>query len=124
MKVKVVLGIVAIMVGVAGVSSFRSFQVNTMQDLYEMNLSKANLAEILSATLQIEISLPIDANSDRFVRAKGLGSLVWDGEETLLVTHNHWGDVLKEKALVAFYDTDGRLIKTISGLEFKSWGLS
>jgi hypothetical protein len=120
MKVKVVLGIVAIMVGVAGVSSFRSFQVNAIRDLYEMNLSKVDQAEILSATLQIEISVPIDSGGDRFVRAKGLGSLVRDGEETLLVTHNHWGDVLKENAIVAFFDIEGRLIKTISGLEFKS----
>jgi hypothetical protein len=122
MKVKVVLGIVAIMVGVAGFSSFRSIQVNAMRDLYEMN-HKVDQAEILSATLQIEISVPIDSGGDRFVRAKGLGSLVRDGEETLLVTHNHWGDVFKEEATVVFYDTEGRLIKAISGSEFKSLAL-
>jgi len=45
----------------------------------------------LGATLQIEITVPVDASGKRLVKADGLGSLVWDGENTLLVTHNHWG---------------------------------
>jgi hypothetical protein len=53
-------------------------------------------------------------------KGKGLGSLVQDGEKTLLVTHNHWGEILQERADVKFYDAHGQLVKTMSGSEFIS----
>ena len=91
-----------------------------MRDISEPNQNEADQAEILSATLQIEISVSTDASGLRVVQADGLGSLVWDGEETLLVTNNHWGEVLQEKSIVVLYDAQGRMVKTMSGSDFIS----
>ena len=120
MKVKVVLSAITIMVGVAGFGFFQSYQAHAMRDVFDSNLNEAHQAGFLGAILQIEITVPVDASGKRLVKADGLGSLVWDGENTLLVTHNHWGEVLQEKSMVAFYDTQGQLVKSMSGSEFFS----
>jgi hypothetical protein len=118
MKVKVVLSAITMIVGIAGFSFFQSSQAHAMRDIPEPNHSGSEQAKILGATLQIEISVPVDANGEWIAKAKGLGSLVWDGEKNLLVTHNHWGEVLQEKSVVVFYDAKGRMVKTMSGFEF------
>ena len=119
MKIKGVLGII-ITVGVTGLGFFQSFQAHSMKDSYEAKPNQTDQAKILNATLQIEISISTDASGSRSVKGKSLGSLVWDGEKTLLVTHNHWGEILQEQAAVKFYDAHGRLVKTMSGSEFIS----
>jgi hypothetical protein len=120
MKVKVVLSVITIMVGMAGLGFFQSYQAHAMPDNSEPNLNEADQVKILSATLQIEITVPLDSSGKRLVKAEGLGSLAWDGEKTLLVTHNHWGEALQEKSTVTFYDGQGNLVKSISGAEFIS----
>jgi hypothetical protein len=53
--------------------------------------------QIWNATLQIKMEIP-HPDQDKtgvLLRAKGLGSLVQMGEEILLVTHNHWGEILQ-----------------------------
>jgi len=120
MKVKVVWSVSTTMVGVASLGFFHSYQAHATQNSSKSNLDRDDHAEILNATLQIEISVPVDDSGKRIVKADGLGSLVWDGENTLLVTHNHWGEVLQEKSVVAFYDAQGKLMKSMSGSEFIS----
>ena len=120
MKVKTVLGILAIIIGVAVFSFFQFFQANAMHDPTVINLNAVDRAAILSATLQIEISIQADEHGQKYIKAEGLGSLVWDGERTLLVTHNHWGETLQENATVKLYDAYGHPVKTMSGSEFIS----
>jgi hypothetical protein len=108
------------MVGIAGFGFFQSYQAHDKQYISEPNLNWGDQAKILSATLQIEISVPADTSGEWLVIADGLGSLVWDGEKTLLITHNHWGEILQEKSVVAFYDAQGRMVKTMFGSEFIS----
>lgn len=120
MKIKGVLGIIIITVGVTGLGFFQSFQAHSMKDSYGVKPNQTDQTEILNSTLQIEISISTDAKGSRTVKGKGLGSLIWDGETTLLVTHNHWGETLQEKAIVKFYDANGQLVKTMSGSEFIS----
>jgi len=120
MKHKVVLSVITIMVGAIGFGFFQSYQAHAMHDSTGLNLNDGGQAKILGATLQIEISVPVDASGKKLVKVDGLGSLVWDGEETLLVTHNHWGEVLQEKSVVTFYDAQGRMVKTLSGSKFIS----
>jgi hypothetical protein len=120
MKIKGVLGIIIITVGVSGLGFFQSFQAHSMKDSYEVKPNQTDQVKILNATLQIEISISIDAKGSGTVKGKGLASLVWDGERTLLVTHNHWGEILQERADVKFYDARGQLVKTMSGSEFIS----
>ena len=115
MKVKVILSIITIMVGATVFGFFQAYQAHAEQDL-----DRSDQAEILDATLQIEITVPVDASGKRLLKAEGLGSLVWDGKQALLVTHNHWGEVLQEKSQVVLYDAQGRMVKTMSGSEFIS----
>ncbi len=118
MKGIVVLGVIAVLLGMFGAGFFQSVQAYAMPD--EPEHKPGNLTDILNATLQIEISLPLDDSGLKVLQAQGLGSLVKEGEETLLVTHNHWGEALQERSVVTFYDTRGQRVTTISGSEFLS----
>ena len=112
--------VVIVILGIVGFSLSQSFQANAMHagDAQALNVLADN--EILSATLQIKISLPVDASGLRLRTADGLASLVREGDEILLVTHNHWGDVLQEGAMVEIFDASGRKVKSMSGAEFIS----
>lgn len=120
MSVRSVFGFVAILAGVAGISFFQIFQVHGMQVLSKPDLNMDDQAEILGATMQIKVSVLVDASGLRLVQAEGLASLISDGKETLLVTHNHWGNILQEKAVVELYDVQGQLVKKMSGSDFIS----
>jgi hypothetical protein len=123
MKVKFLLGVVVLLTGLAGYVFFHASQGQSMQNLADQINNKTGSVEspeILGTTLQIEVTLPYDASGDRFVVAKGLGSLIRNGGVMFLVTHNHWGDILRGGSAVTFYDVDGDLLKTMSGSEFKT----
>jgi hypothetical protein len=49
----------------------------------------------------------------------GLGTLVATDQGVLIVTHDHWGDVLEIADVVEFRDASGRPLQTITGLEFR-----
>lgn len=119
MKVKIVLGVVALL---SGLSGYVFSQAQSMQSPFSQIVNKNELAdspEILNATLQIEATLPDDADGDRFVIARGLGSLIRNDGAMYLVTHNHWGNILRKGCVVAIYDVHGKLLKTMSASEFK-----
>jgi hypothetical protein len=103
---------------VIGFGYLQSTQAQAMDEFHGQNFNDRAKAEILSATLQIEISVPVDDSGLKVANGKGLASLVRDGEKTLLVTHNHWGEILQEKASVAFYTLEGSPLITVSGSEF------
>jgi hypothetical protein len=64
--------------------------------------------------------LPAGSKSiDDQLMATGLGSLIQDGKETLLITHNHWGEVLSDKTVVTFYDVGHNVLAIMLGKEFK-----
>lgn len=54
----------------------------------------------------------------------GIGSLIQINGEILLVTHNHWGEMLQDMTIVEFRDADNQMIKPIFGKEFKELILS
>ena len=76
-------------------------------------------AQILNSTVQIRLFAPlpcpqtddVPANcGGQYVMAQGLGSMVlWD-EVKVIVTHNHWGDMLKDAEYVQIHDAQGNLI--------------
>ncbi len=86
-------------------------------------------AQILNSTVQIRLFAPlpcpqtdgVQANcGGQYVMAQGLGSMVlWDGA-TVIVTHNHWGDMLKDAEYLQFHDAQGNLIMKMWMDEFTS----
>jgi hypothetical protein len=52
--------------------------------------------------------------------AYDMATLVKIQNENFLVTHNHWGDMLKDMNILELRDADNKLIQLIYGSEFKS----
>jgi hypothetical protein len=59
------------------------------------------------------------AGQQSYCLAHGLGTLVLTGQGLLIVTHDHWADVLESADLVQFRDADGKILQTVTGLEFR-----
>ena len=85
---------------------------------------------ILNTTLQIKLFAPLpdvetgagqsDSESKSYVMAKGLGTLVrWQGERVIM-THNHWGAMLKDAEYVTIHDADNKLLVKLALNEFTS----
>jgi hypothetical protein len=85
---------------------------------------------ILNTTLQIKLFAPLPSTeieaegseivSKSYVMAKGLGTLVrWQGEQ-VIVTHNHWGDMLKDAEYVTIHDAANKLLVKLALNEFTS----
>ena len=118
MKAKILFGIMTVLLGFAFVHFARN--VNKLAGSDQANSIEEH-EQIWNATLQIKMEIP-HPDKDRggaVLRAKGLGSLVQCGGETLLVTHNHWGEFLQDTAAIEFRDGGNQLLKVISGFEFK-----
>jgi hypothetical protein len=69
-----------------------------------------NHTEILQATVRIEIK----AYNDRLI-GHALGSLIQVDDEVMVVTHNHWGPLLNEEAIIELRSEDRRLLATETG---------
>jgi hypothetical protein len=84
---------------------------------------EAEIARIRNATLLIRMQAPKIQNTVRstLVIGFGIGSLIQLNGEILLVTHNHWGELLQDVSLVEFRNADNQMIIPILGYEFKKW---
>ncbi len=51
--------------------------------------------------------------------AQGLGTLIQNGQEIQIITHNQWGDLLKTAEFVRFHDAYGGLLLEINGAMFR-----
>jgi len=119
MIVKLISTVMAVLVGVAflqatfGIKRAASHPISGI-DHYGQ--------EILDATIQISIVISIidETSSVNKIRGIGLGSLVNHKGQTLLVTHNHWGEFLQDAAEVEISDASHRMLRKISGSEFIS----
>lgn len=81
---------------------------------------EVNREAILAATLQIiiETRLKTEAHPEgEQAIGIGLGTLVRSGGETLILTHNHWGEVLQSTSLVEFRDAGNNLLMRTLGAE-------
>ncbi len=84
---------------------------------------EAEIAKIRSATLLIRMQAPKEQNiiGADLIIGLGMGSIIRLNNEILLVTHNHWGELLQDVSLVEFRNADNQIILPILGYEFKSW---
>lgn len=85
---------------------------------------------ILNRTLQIRLFAPLqtaenessapDNGNKSYVMAQGLGTLVrWQGEK-VIVTHNHWGEMLQAAEYVTIHDAHGMRLLKVALNEFTS----
>ncbi|MFN2195215.1 MAG: hypothetical protein ACK2UW_03730 [Anaerolineales bacterium] len=72
-------------------------------------------SEILAASLQISMQALLEGEP---VIANGLGTLIQGQDETLIVTHNHWGAVLQDTSMIEFRDAHNTLLVRTMGIEF------
>ena len=87
-------------------------------------------AQILNSTVQISMYAPLpnepldggqaDGAHKSYVMANGFGSMVlWKGE-AVIVTHNHWGEMLQDAEYVKIHDAYGNFLLKLERDEFTS----
>ena len=84
------------------------------------NRSEEN-EKIYNATVLIRMQTPQNQNvvGMGVFLGLGIGSLIQINGEILLVTHNHWGEMLQDLTIVEFRNADNQMIKPIFGKDFK-----
>lgn len=84
------------------------------------------ITEIRNATVLIRMQSPQmeKVNGLGVFLGSGIGSLIRINEEILLVTHNHWGEMLQDLTIVEFRTADSQMIVPLFGKDFKKLILS
>ena len=90
-------------------------------------LSEAQMQEnALAATVQIRLAAPLvddtgqPASLLQYEVADSLGTLVTDGANNWIITHDHWGDFIVSATSVTFSDASGRLLLEMDALTFRN----
>ena len=60
------------------------------------------------------------ARTNRYIVADGLGALVTQGEERLIITHDHWSLLDRDLGKVQFGDATGELLLEVELIDFKN----
>ena len=120
-----ILGVLAILLNFVQSEGVRKVEIQFLANvnrIEQVQQAEPDEERILAATVEIKMSyLPAGSKSvDDQLMATGLGSLVRDGKKTLLITHNHWGEALRDMTVVTIYDVDHDVLKIMLGKEFKS----
>ncbi len=74
---------------------------------------------ILDATISITLHAPNPDNPAEVFSARGLSTVVYCAGENVLVTHDHWGDVLDNLVYARFWSRDNELLLELDGAEYK-----
>ena len=81
--------------------------------------SAAEEATILASTIQIAMYEYAQEPGGPEAGSRGLGTLVADGGEIVIVTHDHWAHLTPTLHEVEIRDAAGRLLLTLDGLAFR-----
>lgn len=97
------------------------------------NITEAERQRILAATVQIRLRAPLqdelgqpvltDNNGEWHtleVEAWGLGTLVQMGDQVVVLTHDHWGELLDTAVTAQFFNANGVLLAETSGAVFRN----
>lgn len=119
-----ILGTFAILLNFVQSEGVRRLEVHSLENMnriVQSQRAEPDEERILASTVEIKMSyLPAGSKSvDDQLMATGLGSLVRDGKRTLLITHNHWGEALRDMTVVTIYDVDHDVLAIMLGKEFK-----
>lgn len=83
-------------------------------------LSSTEEAAILASTLQIAMYEFAQEPGGAEPGSRGLGTLVADGGETVIVTHDHWAHLTPNLHEVELRDASGRLLLTLDAPAFRA----
>jgi hypothetical protein len=97
----------------------------------EVTIDEASRQRVLNATIKISFFAPAyDENGQPQVTVvngqrqtvykggTGLGTVVWNGSEPIIVTHDHWKLLENPEAVAEFATADGQLLLSINAPEF------
>jgi hypothetical protein len=110
-----------ILVGIVFASFSDSLSNVWLRAIYAQEASNSPEQQqmFLAATVQIVMFGQATANQTTVSAARGLGTLVHHGTQTLIVTHDHWGDVMANTDQVEFRDAHYGLLLTLDGTRFR-----
>ena len=100
-------------------TSTPDLKANTTDD--PLPTQAEDVQKIRNATVLIRMQTPQSkkvAGTGVYL-GSGMGSLIQYNGQIILVTHNHWGELLQDLTIVEFRNADNRMIKPIYGYEFK-----
>lgn len=78
-------------------------------------VSDTAVAHTLDTTIRIVMYAPQPANNGTYLVEYGLGTLVNQDAQTVIVTHDHWKDVLDRVEMVQVWNGRNQLITELSG---------
>ena len=73
----------------------------------------------LDATISITMDVPLADNPTQARLRHGLGTLVHHEGEILVITHDHWGEMLNTMAFGRLWSTDGELLLELDGAAYR-----
>jgi hypothetical protein len=74
---------------------------------------------ILDATISITLHAPNPDNPAEVFSARGLSTVAYYQGEDVLITHDHWGEVLDQLAYARFWSRDNALLLELDGAAYK-----
>lgn len=77
--------------------------------------SSTAVTHALDTTVRIVMYAPQPANNGTYLVEYGLGTLVNQDTQTVIITHDHWKDVLARVEIVQFWNGRNQLITELSG---------
>jgi hypothetical protein len=85
----------------------------------DLELAEEQIRGASVSIVMLSPTLHVESADGNFI-GQGIGSLVVYRGVILLVTHNHYGEILQELTIIQFRDADNRLLLTILGNLWKS----
>jgi hypothetical protein len=115
------------------VAETASTEPTTMADQPKKNMDSPETVELeppavsveqpreipLDATVSITMDVPEVDNPTQARMRKGLGTLVRHEGEILVITHDHWGELLDIMAFGRLWSTDGEMLLEADGATFR-----
>jgi hypothetical protein len=101
-----------------------SARIVTAQQVVVVEMpAQATSQPILDATIQLYLYKPqLDENGNptgNFDAVRGLGTLTRQNGEVVIVTHNHWGDMLRQAVIVEFRTAGNETILQLDPVIFR-----
>lgn len=108
----ILLGILSITVGLGFVGFLKPAQAGA--------IDPQTAQDMLDVTVSIQLLAPNPAKPGRWLMARGTGTLVAHAGRNLIITHDHWGELLEWATVVRFLDAANEPLIELGGAAFRS----